>query len=177
MPIAEIVPGKSTSIDVVNKVYRFWEELGKVPVILRKEVRGHAHNRLYFLMLREALDMVGNGVISAEDMDKVLTYSMGVRFSAHRSPMLALYMKGKAEKTEIEGFETESCLVHYSKILPDYWRTYATWTELPYNIVKNVVKSVNEMDAVKKGTSEEDLNILLLNSISLIKKNEEFLEK
>jgi ketoreductase RED1 len=177
MPLAEIVPGEFTSKDTIEKVYNFWEELDKVPVILNKEVRGYAHNRLYFLMLREALDMVGKGVISADDMDKVLTYSMGVRFSALRSPMLSLYMKGKAEKTDIKGFETESCLEHYSRILPGYWKTYATWDELPYKIVKNVVKSVSEMEAVKKEVSEENLHSALLDSLKTIKKNKSVLKK
>lgn len=162
MPLAEVVPGELTSTETVNITRSFWECIGKKPITVNKEVRGYVHNRLYFLLLREAMDMVSKGVVSAEDLDEALRYSLGIRLIAGRGPMLSLFMKGKSEKSEDPRDATEKCLEYYSQILPGMWRTYATWDEIPYNVVKGVDKSVKKMKLVKEEVSETDFNVNLI---------------
>ena len=46
IPLVELVPGKATDADTVTAMKRFYEGLGKVPVVLKKTIPGHLANRL-----------------------------------------------------------------------------------------------------------------------------------
>lgn len=51
------------------------------PITLAKEIPGFVGNRLAFALLREACHLVGAGVISARDLDSVVTSSLGPRWA------------------------------------------------------------------------------------------------
>ena len=55
--------------------------MGKVPVLLKKETTGFVGNRLAFALLREAIHLVNEGVASVEDIDDVMTNSLGPRWA------------------------------------------------------------------------------------------------
>ena len=80
VPLVEVIPGQKTSKAVTNTTYRLAERLGKMPVVIKKEVPGFASNRLQFAMLREALHLVEAGIVSAEDADRVLKGGVGFRY-------------------------------------------------------------------------------------------------
>jgi 3-hydroxybutyryl-CoA dehydrogenase len=61
-------------------IYRIAEKLGKVPVLIQKELPGFASNRLQYAVLREALHLVAEGVVSAEDVDRTLKNGVGFRY-------------------------------------------------------------------------------------------------
>ena len=58
-----------------------FESLGKVPVVLNKEVPGHIANRLQAAVWHEAIDLVLNGVASVADVDKALAAGPGIRWA------------------------------------------------------------------------------------------------
>jgi len=80
VPLVEVIPGEQTAQQVVDLVYRLSENAGKMPVIIRKEIPGFASNRLQFALLREALHLVAEGVVSAQDVDRVLKGGVGFRY-------------------------------------------------------------------------------------------------
>jgi 3-hydroxyacyl-CoA dehydrogenase len=55
--------------------------LGKVPVLVKKEVNGYIGNRLAAALWREAIDLVQKGVASVEDVDKALYAGPGIRWA------------------------------------------------------------------------------------------------
>ncbi len=81
VPLIEIIKGDKTSDDVAKKVYDLSVVIEKKPVIVNKDVAGFAANRLQFAILREALDLVDKGVISAEGIDDVMKYGLGFRYA------------------------------------------------------------------------------------------------
>lgn len=81
MPLLEVVPGEHTSEEVVHRTMAFWNERGRAPVRLRKEVRGFVANRLAFALLREAVHLVDEGVVSVEELDRIVETSMGPRWA------------------------------------------------------------------------------------------------
>lgn len=86
IPLVELVPGKQTDPKVLAEAKTLFEALGKVPVVLNKEVPGHIANRLQAAVWREAIDLVLNGVASVADVDKALASGPGIRWapwSAH----------------------------------------------------------------------------------------------
>jgi len=81
IPLVELVGGEKTSEVVVQRTKSWMEKLGKVPVVLNKEVPGHLANRLAAAVWREAIDLVVDGVASVEDVDKALSAGPGIRWA------------------------------------------------------------------------------------------------
>lgn len=69
IPLVELVPGVKTDKQLLSDVKDFFESLGKIPVILKKEIPGHIANRLQAALWREAINMVLADVASVEDID------------------------------------------------------------------------------------------------------------
>ncbi len=50
-------------------IHGFCRRIGKVPVLMRKEVPGFIVNRIYRALTREAVSLLEGGYASAEDID------------------------------------------------------------------------------------------------------------
>jgi 3-hydroxybutyryl-CoA dehydrogenase len=81
VPLVEIVPHERMSQETLNVGIAFIDKLGKVPVILKKDIPGHIGNRLQHALYREALYLIEQGVADPADIDKVVLASFGPRFS------------------------------------------------------------------------------------------------
>ncbi len=81
VPLVEVVPGARTTADTVAAAADFYLSLGKAPVVLRKEIGGFVANRLQSAVFREAVHLVLSGVVTPEELDRVVTESVGVRWA------------------------------------------------------------------------------------------------
>ncbi|MBQ9032000.1 MAG: 3-hydroxyacyl-CoA dehydrogenase family protein [Parasporobacterium sp.] len=80
IPLVEVTKGQKTSEETAQEAMEFYRLIGKEPVLLNKEVTGFIANRLQSAIHREIVHLVMNGVCSVEDVDKALTYSVGIRW-------------------------------------------------------------------------------------------------
>ena len=55
--------------------------VGQVPVSLSREVPGFALNRLQYAVLNESVNLVADGLLSAEDLDVVVRHGLGLRYA------------------------------------------------------------------------------------------------
>lgn len=81
IPLVEVVGGKLTDEKVVADAMQFYNEIGKTPVRLNKEIKGHIANRLQFALFREVMYLLENDVASVADIDKALTEGPGLRWA------------------------------------------------------------------------------------------------
>ena len=81
LPLVEVVPGERTDPATTQAAVDFYESLGKVPVVLRNEIGGFVANRLQSELFRETVNLVDQGVVTPEEVDKVVTESIGVRWA------------------------------------------------------------------------------------------------
>ncbi len=81
VPLVEVVPGARTTAETVAAAEGFYRSLGKAPVVLRKEIGGFVANRLQSAVFREAVHLVLSGVVTPEELDRVVTESVGVRWA------------------------------------------------------------------------------------------------
>ncbi len=81
MKLVEVVKGPETSDETAFIVRDLLESVDKKPAILNHFVPGFIVNRLATVLCREIYYMVEQGWISAEDAEKAVRYSNGVRFS------------------------------------------------------------------------------------------------
>jgi 3-hydroxybutyryl-CoA dehydrogenase len=83
MPLVEIVQGERTSAEVVRDVRELLEGCGKTPVVVRKDRPGQLGNRLQMALVREAANIVAEGIADAGDVDTVAKNGFGLRMPAY----------------------------------------------------------------------------------------------
>jgi 3-hydroxyacyl-CoA dehydrogenase len=81
MPLLELVPSQTTSKEVIARTQEFWRERGRVPIHIKQETTGFVANRLAFALLREAIHLVNEGVVSVSELDSIVESSMGPRWA------------------------------------------------------------------------------------------------
>lgn len=81
IPLIEIIKGEKTSDESALALYEISEKINKKPVIVKKDVKGFAANRLQLAVLREALFLAEENIMSIEDIDRVMKYGIGLRYS------------------------------------------------------------------------------------------------
>ena len=82
LPLCEIICGEKTDPARAQEMYELVKDLGKQPVMVRKDINGFLINRLQYAILREALYLVENGVATIEDIDTVWKGGLGLRYAA-----------------------------------------------------------------------------------------------
>ena len=93
IPLVEIVGGKTTSQAAIDTAMAFYEAVGKKPIHIKKEVKGHVANRLQAALWREAFSLVHEGVASVADIDTAIAHGPGLRW-ALLGPFLNLHLSG-----------------------------------------------------------------------------------
>lgn len=93
VPLVEIIRAEHTDKAIVDWLEQNQKELGKAPVRVNKDIPGFLGNRLQHAMMREALYLVADGVVSPESVDTAVRYGFGFRFLAC-GPMMQKEMSG-----------------------------------------------------------------------------------
>jgi 3-hydroxybutyryl-CoA dehydrogenase len=93
VPCVEVICGERSDMTVAERVMSITGELGKKPVLVRKDIPGFLANRLQAAIMREALHLVEEGYASIEDIDTVSRYSFGFRLAA-AGPLLQKDISG-----------------------------------------------------------------------------------
>jgi 3-hydroxyacyl-CoA dehydrogenase len=164
IPLVEIVGGEQTSRETVVAAYDFMKKLGKVPVLLKREVPGYIVNRLQAALLREAIDLIDKDVASVEDVDKAFCMGIGLR-----DPIIGPFLR-----IHLAGGGVERFIKNFSQSYRHRWETMETWTSIPPSAAEKIVRSVREMGIVRKKTLEEIKNWrdgMLVNLLKLIRED------
>jgi 3-hydroxybutyryl-CoA dehydrogenase len=80
--LVEVVGGEGTAPETLDVLADWTEQLGKAPVVVRRDVPGFVANRLQYALLREAYALVESGVCSFADVDRAVTHGLGPRWAA-----------------------------------------------------------------------------------------------
>lgn len=81
VPIVELVPAPWTDLEIVPWLRARLEEIGKVPIEVRREVDGFILNRLQGALLNEAWALYEEGYASAKDIDATISQGLGLRWA------------------------------------------------------------------------------------------------
>lgn len=93
VPLVEVVSGETTDPDVAQRAVQLMKDLGKAPIWVKKDIPGFVGNRIQHAMMREALYLIADGVVSPEGVDTAVRYGFGFRFIAC-GPILQKEMSG-----------------------------------------------------------------------------------
>ncbi len=166
VPLVELSPSPETSKETIDTTFRLMEDIGRVPVVLKKEASGFIANRISVALWREALDIVNRGIASVEDVDKAIMAGPGIRW-AMMGPYLTYHLGG--------GKGGIRYLMDHIGVKKQEWlKDMAQWTEFPESVKVKAVDGVNDM--VGEMSLEEleawrDQNLIALNKLLWSGKN------
>ena len=95
VPLVEVAGGQATEADAVRRALAFYASIGKRPIHLKREIKGHIANRLQAALWQEAFHLVREGVASVADIDTAISHGPGLRW-ALLGPFLNLHLSGGA---------------------------------------------------------------------------------
>ena len=93
IPLVEVVPGAKTSPEAVTDAVAFYAALGKTPQVVRKEIGGFVANRLQAAIFRECVSLVAQGVVTVDELDNIVTHSVGLRWAVG-GPFASFHLGG-----------------------------------------------------------------------------------
>lgn len=107
IPLVEVVRNDDTSVDTVERVMASLRYVGKRPVLVNRDIPGFIANRIQHALAREAISLLEQGIASAEDIDEVVKWSLGIR----------LAITGPLEQRDMNGIDVHHAIATY--LYPD----------------------------------------------------------
>jgi carnitine 3-dehydrogenase len=157
IPLVEVVGGRLTSPQAIQRALAFYAEIGKKPIHIRREVKGHVANRLQAALWREAFYLVEQGIASVEDVDTAIAHGPGLRW-ALLGPFLNLHLSGGTGGIA-------HVLEHLGPPLESWWRDLGSVTltaKLNQAIAQGVVEELGGTDLGDLTSRRDDALLTLL---------------
>lgn len=81
VPIVELCGAPWTDAATVARARDIYDGIGQVPIEVRQEIDGFILNRMQAVLLSEAFRLIGEGYVTAEDLDKTIRDGLGLRWA------------------------------------------------------------------------------------------------
>lgn len=162
VPLIELVPSAATPAKLVESAAQFYRSVDRVPVTLRKESPGFVFNRLQAAFFAQCIHLVADGVVTMEELDKIVTHSVGIRFIS-TGPFLALHKGGGTHG--LRGYFSR-----YAKHLMMGWAHMKSPDLTPELIEKLSVEADSTFGVRSAGISSADENKILAKVVDFFSK-------
>jgi 3-hydroxyacyl-CoA dehydrogenase len=158
IPLVEVGGGKLTAEDAIERALAFYRAIGKHPIRLRRESKGHVANRLQAALWQEAFHLVSSGVASVADVDAAIAHGPGLRWSL-LGPFLNLHFSGGS------GGIGELFDKPLWQATEGMWRDLGNVSvnpDLGERVVSGITEEIAERDPVEVVRQRDDILIKLL---------------
>ena len=81
LPLVELVGGKQTSMDTIERARTIYESVGMHPLHVKKEIEAFIADRLLEAIWRESLWLVKDGIATTQDVDDAVRFGFGLRYA------------------------------------------------------------------------------------------------
>jgi 3-hydroxypropionate dehydrogenase (NADP+) len=122
IPLVELMPGPDADKATVELVKGWLHALGRIPVVIKKQVPGTVANRIAAAVWREAIDLVLSGVIEVDDLDRAISLGPALGWAA-AGPHLTYHLA--AGNRGVAGF-----LQQLLQTFETIWQDLPTWSQL-----------------------------------------------
>ncbi|EJE49334.1 3-hydroxyacyl-CoA dehydrogenase [Acidovorax sp. CF316] len=139
IPLVEVGGGEKTTPEAIARAMAFYTAIGKRPIHVRREIKGHIANRLQAALWREAFHLVNEGVATVADIDTAIAQGPGLRW-ALMGPFMNLHLSGGAGGVA-------HVLAHLGGPIESWWQDLGTpaMTEaLKQQVVQGVAEELGE---------------------------------
>ena len=93
LPLVEVLGGRKTAPEAVERAVAFYTDLGMRPLRVRNEIEGFLSDRLQEALWREILHLVNDDMANTGELDAAITYGPGLRW-AFMGTCMAYHMAG-----------------------------------------------------------------------------------
>ena len=157
IPLVEVIGGELTSADAIERTMAFYAAIGKRPIHVKREVKGHIANRLQAALWREAFHLVEQGVASVADIDTAIAHGPGLRWAV-MGPFMNLHLSGGAGGIA-------HVLAHLGGPIEDWWKDLGAPSMTPALQAQVSEGVAQELGARRTAELEAARDTLLLNLI------------
>jgi ketoreductase RED1 len=169
IPLVEVVPGERTAPEATAEAVAFYEALGKVPRVLKKEIQGFVANRLQRAIMREACYLVQEGVVTVDELDDIVTSSIGLRWAVN-GPFSSFHMGGGPKGLESFFEHLGKNMAASFKIIPHV----ELEEKLQQRIIDQAAASFGRTPIPQMERKRDDSQLAILHALSAVNsKNEE----
>ena len=123
--VGEVIPGSATAPDVVRRVAELGERMSKTPLVLRRDIPGFIWNRIQFAVLRECLQLLGEGVADAASIDAAVADGLAPRWVG-AGPLATAQLGGLDTFRTVAG-ELFPVLASGASVPEELEREFFTW--------------------------------------------------
>ncbi len=81
LPVVEVVGGKKTSQESIDRAMAIYAAIGMKPVHIKKEIEAFVADRLLEAVWREALWLVSDGIATTQEVDDIMRFGFGLRWA------------------------------------------------------------------------------------------------
>lgn len=138
--LVELVLHSKTRVDIRDNAKSLMTEVGQKPVVINKELNGFALNVLQTAIFHYGFSMISEGIISAEDLDTVVTEGLGPRY-AFIGPWMTAHLNANG---------VDDYLRRYSNGLWSVLRDRPECTKMEGQVVEKISNSLNEQVPLDK---------------------------
>ncbi|CAH1994530.1 unnamed protein product [Acanthoscelides obtectus] len=167
VPLVEIVPAPWTDPEVAKKTRAIMEEVGQTPVSLSKEVPGFIVNRIQYAILNETWNLITDGVLTVNDIDKVMSEGLGMRYA----------FLGMLETTHLNAEGFVNYCERYANTIHAVSKDFKPLQKMEGQHVKEVAKQLEADVPLNKLQERRNWRDLCLTKLSQLKKEMEKLKK
>lgn len=161
VPLVEVVPAPWTDSKVLETTLSLMKTIGQSPVKLNREVPGFALNRIQYAIINECFNLVEDGVVNVEDIDKVMTDGLGMRY-AFLGPLETAHLNA-------EGFKNYCS--RYSESMFNVCKTFKPIPKITGPTADNIAEQLEKITPIDKLPDKRIWRDLSLMKLSQLKKN------
>lgn len=167
IPLVEVGGGRQTAPEAIERAMAFYTAIGKRPIHVRREIKGHIANRLQAALWREAFHLVNEGVATVADIDTAIAQGPGLRW-ALMGPFMNLHLSGG------EG-GIAHVLAHLGGPIEDWWRDLGAPT-MGDAIKRQVIEGVAQELGARQANDLTQVRDVLLIDLLRAKQSSELLD-
>lgn len=157
IPLVEVVPGPRTAPAEAARAQEYLRALGRTPILLKKAVPGYVVGRVAAAMWRECIDLVLNGVVDVDELDRAVAQGPALGWAA-AGPHLTYHLAAR------DG----GVMLFLQRLLASFelwWGGLATWQKLEPEQQRALIQSIerayrDKVDALRE-TRDRRLSAML----------------
>ena len=147
IPLVEVVPGPQTDRILIELGRGWLRAIGRIPILVKKPILGNVVGRIAAAVWREAIDLVLQGVIDVDDLDRAVSLGPALGWAA-AGPYLTYHLSA-GDKGFGQFFQ------HLNQTFESVWGDLATWSRLDPEQQRTLIHNVERTYEGKLATIRE----------------------
>ncbi|OLB16785.1 MAG: hypothetical protein AUH07_00225 [Gemmatimonadetes bacterium 13_2_20CM_70_9] len=134
VPLVELVPAARTATSAVTRAQDYLRSLGRMPILLKKPIAGYVVGRIAASVWRQCIDLVLQGVIDVDDLDRAVSLGPALGWAA-AGPHLTYHLAAGDEGVTV-------FLQQLLGSFEGWWAQLPTWHKLEPEQQRALIQSI-----------------------------------